>query len=137
MCSASGPTPAINDEARVLKAVPHRGAADTEVRARMPGAAHVPHAPFAATRAISIAASPPEVWPWLVQVGVGRAGFYSYDLLDNRGTPSAGRIIPGLQEPRVGDWIPMSASPSPRTAFCVAAVAPERSLLWLKPGSSW
>lgn len=37
----------------------------------------------------------------------------------------------------IADWIPMTASPSPRTAFRVAAVEPERSLLWLKPGSSW
>ena len=68
----------------------------------------VPRPTFNATRAISIAAPPAEIWPWLVQVGLTRAGWYSYDLLDNLGRRSARRIIPELQHLTVGDVIPMS-----------------------------
>jgi hypothetical protein len=63
---------------------------------------------FNATRAIAIAASPEQVWPWLVQMGLTRAGWYSYDILDNLGRPSARRIIPELQHLTAGDLVPMS-----------------------------
>jgi hypothetical protein len=46
------------------------------------------------TRAITIAAPPEQVWPWLVQLGYGRAGWYSYDWIDNDNLPSADRILP-------------------------------------------
>ncbi len=49
----------------------------------MPGDEFVPEASFNDTRAITIDAPPEAVWPWLVQIGYGRAGFYSYDLFDN------------------------------------------------------
>jgi hypothetical protein len=52
-------------------------------------------------------ARPEHVWPWLVQIGFNRAGWYSYDLLDNLGRRSAERIIPELQAISVGDWVPM------------------------------
>jgi hypothetical protein len=61
------------------------GATPAEARAGMPGDDLVPVSHFTATRAITIKAQPGEVWPWLTQVGYGRAGFYSYDLLDNLG----------------------------------------------------
>jgi hypothetical protein len=41
--------------------------------------------PFNATRAITIGAPPGRVWPWIVQIGYGRAGLYTYDLVDNGG----------------------------------------------------
>ena len=63
---------------------------------------------FNATRAISIAAAPERVWPWLLQVGLTRAGWYSYDILDNLGRRSARRIIPELQGLAPGDVVPMS-----------------------------
>jgi hypothetical protein len=79
------------------------GATHDEVAGPMPGdEIGVPEA-FSATRAISIAAPPEAVWPWLAQVGVGRAGFYSYDSLDNRGVPSAREILTGFQQLAVGD----------------------------------
>jgi len=58
---------------------------------------------FNVTRAITIRARPEEIWPWIPQIGYGRAGFCSYDLLDNLGKPSAARIIPELQQVRVGE----------------------------------
>ncbi len=72
------------------------GSTDDEVAAAMAGDAMFPKAQFVATRAITIDAAPPAVWPWLVQVGCGRAGFYSHDLLDNLARPSP------LRRPHVG-----------------------------------
>jgi hypothetical protein len=65
------------------------GATPAEAARSFPGDSLQPHAQFKATRAISIDAPPDAVWPWLVQAGGGRAGWYSNDLLDNLGHPSA------------------------------------------------
>ena len=64
------------------------GATDTEVAAPMPGDELVQEPSFNATRAITINAPPEAVWPWLVQLGFGRAGWYAYELLDNAARPS-------------------------------------------------
>jgi hypothetical protein len=77
------------------------------------------------------------VWPWLVQIGCLRAGFYSNDLLDNLGHPSARRIEPQLQHLDIGQWVPMSPTPSPTTAFTVTDFEVNRFLLWCKPDSTW
>ena len=53
----------------------------------MPGDDLVPGCHYVCTRAITIGAPPEAVWPWLIQVGFGKAGFYSNDLLDNVGAP--------------------------------------------------
>jgi hypothetical protein len=84
------------------------GATDEEVARAMPGDDVVKHHTFNATRAVTIQARPEEIWPWLVQIGCKRAGWYSYDWLDNLGIPSAERIVPELQHLAVGDVIPMS-----------------------------
>jgi hypothetical protein len=83
------------------------GAAQAEVAGPMPGDDIVPRAQFNATRAISIARPPQDVWPWIVQLGYRRAGFYTYDLVDNAGERSADRIIDEYQDVKVGDLIPM------------------------------
>jgi hypothetical protein len=90
----------------------------------MPGDAIIPAA-ATTTRAITIRCSPEELWPWLVQLGYGRAGWYSYDWIDNDGKPSADRIVPELQELGVGDRIPMLPGFGPR----VIEVEPCRYLL--------
>ena len=113
------------------------GASEEEQRRRMPGDGELFRSSFTATRAITVAAPPEDVWPWLVQIGFGRAGWYSYDWLDNLGRPSADRVIPELQGLRVGDWVPMSGKVDERTAFRVAALEPNRMLLWSKPDSTW
>ena len=113
------------------------GASDAEIHAPIPGDEFVRDASFHATRAITIDASPEEVWPWLVQVGYGRAGFYSYDLFDNAARPSEDRIIPAYQSPEVGDWVPMARKVTPATAFRTAAFERARWLLWQKPDSTW
>ena len=113
------------------------GATDEEVAMALPGDDLLPVAEFNPTRAITIDARPEEVWPWIVQIGYGRAGFYAYDLLDNLGRPSAERILPELQAPQVGDWIPMSPTINDTTAFRVTAFEPDRWMLWSKPDSTW
>jgi hypothetical protein len=63
------------------------------------------------TRAVTIAAPVSDVWPWLVQMGAGRGGMYSYDWLENAlglGIHSADRILPELQHLKVGDIVPLS-----------------------------
>ena len=83
------------------------GATDEEVRRAMPGDALLrPDAPFT-TRAITVDASPEVVFPWLLQIGYGRGGWYSYDWIDNDGKPSIERIDPALQGLAVGDRIEM------------------------------
>jgi hypothetical protein len=83
------------------------GATKAEVAARMPGDDVVPRARFNATRAITVAATPKQVWPWIVQLGYRRGGFYTYDLVDNAGERSADRIVDKYQHIEVGDLIPM------------------------------
>jgi len=115
------------------------GSTDREVSAAMPGDERQPDARFRATRAISIEAPPEAVWPWLVQVGCGRAGWYSNDLLDNLGRPSATTILGELQHLEVDDWVPMAPSgpPTDRTALRVDSFDPPHWLLWTKPDSTW
>jgi hypothetical protein len=115
------------------------GASPQEQIADMPGDELFPRAQYRSTRAITIHARPEAVWPWLVQVGCGRAGFYSHDLLDNLARPSATTILPAFQHLEVGQWVPMSpsATPTERTALQVRSFDIDRRLLWAKPDSSW
>ena len=55
--------------------------------------------------ATTLPAPPSRVWPWLVQMGGGRAGWYSWDLLDNHGEPSAHRIHPEWQTLATGQQL--------------------------------
>lgn len=114
------------------------GAINTEVAAEMPGDDLIEDPSYVATRAITINAPPSEVWPWLVQVGCLRAGFYADDLLDNLGHPSARTVLPEFQHLEVGQWVPMAPTPTDTTAFKVAAFEPEQWLLWhQEPLSTW
>lgn len=84
------------------------GATDAEVTGPMPGDELVPHAMLGYTRAITIEAPPDRVWPWLVQVGQGRGGLYSFDGLENLvgcDIHSADQILGDFQQLGVGDLI--------------------------------
>lgn len=113
------------------------GATDQEAAASMLGDDLVKGCQYVVTRAITIDAAPEQVWPWLVQIGFGKAGYYSNDLLDNFGHPSADRIIAEFQQLQVGDWVPMFSKVNDTTAFRVRDINPCRSLLWSKPDSTW
>lgn len=92
------------------------GATLQERRQPLPGDDLVP-ARWQTTRGITIGAPPDEVWPWLVQMGYGRGGWYSYDWLERRigagdfaEGGSARRVIPDLQPLAAGDTVPLSAA---------------------------
>ena len=91
----------------------------------------VPDALFTSTHAITIDAPPEQVWPWIAQMGAGRAGWYSWDGIDNGGRPSATRIVPALQAVVAGDVMP--AAPGSTDAFVVARVRPPRDLVLTAP----
>jgi hypothetical protein len=84
------------------------GATDDEIKRSMPGDDIVEKPSFNATRAVTIHAPAENIYPWIVQMGIHRAGWYSYDLLDNLGRHSAETILPEEQNLQVGDLIPMS-----------------------------
>jgi len=90
------------------------GASEDEVRKPLPGDELVPQPKIQSTRAITIEAPVEDVWPWLVQLGYGRGGFYSYDLLENAFTRGLGmhahyesldRLVPALQDLHEGDFV--------------------------------
>src|ERR1700730_4678819 len=78
------------------------GATPEEVGEVMPGDEVVAAPTFNATRAVTVDASPEAIWPWLVQIGFGRAGWYTYGLLHNVGRHSAERIMQDPQRGEVG-----------------------------------
>jgi hypothetical protein len=104
------------------------GATEEEAVRSLPGDELVTKADYVATRAITIHAPPQEVWPWLVQIGSGRAGWYTYDRIDNAGVPSATEIIPELQQLQAGDLIPMVAGKD--IGLRVKELEPHRRMLW-------
>jgi hypothetical protein len=84
------------------------GATDEEVSARLPGDELVEHPNVEATHAININAPVEEVWPWLVQIGQDKGGFYSYSWLENLvgcHLQNADRIVPEFQSLSVGDAV--------------------------------
>lgn len=113
------------------------GATGEEAHMPMPGDELVPRPTLEYTRAISIRAPTPEVWAWLVQMGQGRGGLYTYDWLENLAgldIHSTDRIIPELQHLEVGDSVGFSAEGEPR----VAAIEPNRFLaLHISNNFSW
>jgi len=102
------------------------GATQEEASQTMPG--DLEHIGW--TRAITIDAAPEQVWPWLVQWGQGRGGWYSYDWLENLfgfDIHTADRILPEYQNLAIGDPICMSRD------FCpsrVTVLEPNRWLSW-------
>jgi hypothetical protein len=113
------------------------GATAAESVAAMPGDSLISEPHFAPTRSITIAAPPTAVWPWIVQMGYGRAGWYSYDRLDNAGRRSASVILPQYQHPEVGDAVPMTGRVNDVTAFRVESFTPGVEMLWAKPDATW
>jgi hypothetical protein len=91
------------------------------------GDSFLPDARAQFTHTVAIDAPAKDVWPWLVQMGCQRAGWYSWDRLDNAGKRSAERVVPELQQLAVGDvlpWRPVGAE-----GFKVLRIEPERALV--------
>jgi hypothetical protein len=93
----------------------------------LPGDELLPQPRFQRTHTRMLEAPPERVWPWLVQMGCQRAGWYSYDLLDNAGIPSADHLVPRLQHLAVGDIIP--GRPTGLEGFGVLQLESERLLV--------
>ncbi len=104
------------------------GATDEEVTGPYPGAELVPEGKRAATMAVTIDVPPDEVWPWLVQMGGDRGGWYSWDRLDNGGRPSATEVHPEWQDLALGDDVKYWTRHGPMDAWQVAALEPNRFL---------
>lgn len=105
-----------------------------EKRRAMPADSLVADPMGTVTSAVTIDAPPERVWPWLAQIGAGRAGWYSYDWIDNGGHPSAKSILPECQQIAPGDILP--ATPGATDAFCVAVVEPPHHLVLTVPDAS-
>jgi hypothetical protein len=107
------------------------GATAAEVESPMPGDALVPNPRLGYTRAITIGASPAVVWSWLVQIGQGRGGLYSFDGLENLARcdiHSTDRIHPELQSLAAGDLIRLGA-PAGYPCFRVSRLRPAEFLV--------
>lgn len=104
------------------------GTTADEKREALPGDAAVPDPQVSHTLAVTIDALPEDVWPWIVQLGTGRGGWYSYDWVENAmglDVKTLHRIVPELQELHEGDLIPVT----PDMSFPVKRVERPRLLL--------
>jgi hypothetical protein len=108
------------------------GATDHEQRKALAGDELLPTATALTTHAITIAAPPAAVWPWLAQMGWGRAGWYTYRWVDRllfpANGPSANHILPEHQQLAVGDHI-LDGPPETDCWFTVEQLEPERLLV--------
>ena len=103
------------------------GKLDLDAQRSLPGDELIARPKAEATNVVIIDAPPEAVWPWLVQMGRGRGGWYSHDALDNDGEPSATEIVPALQSVRVGDVLPASADR--RYGFTIQVLDPPRAFV--------
>jgi hypothetical protein len=104
------------------------GATSDDLARSMRGDEIVRRPIFNATRVVTIEARPEDVWPWIAQIGFGRAGWYSYDLFDNLGRHSSERIVPELQTISVGDLVPLG--PGEGSGMFVKEFVLNQSMLW-------
>ncbi len=113
------------------------GATAEESSMPVPGDELLADAEMVATRAITIDAPPAAIWPWLVQMGVGRGGAYTYDWIERMlglDIHNTDRIIPELQGLKVGDVIPMRPNdPGMR----VEILDPERAMSSRSEDGAW
>jgi len=106
------------------------GATAGEAAAQMPGDDLMASPDLISTRAITVEAPPSAIWPWLVQMGSGRGGAYTYDWIENLfglGMHSANEILPQFQDLKVGDVLSLGSENAPRLR--VAVVDLERALV--------
>jgi hypothetical protein len=113
------------------------GATPEEVSRELPGDELLPDPDIMATRAVTIGAPPGAIWPWLVQMGSGRGGAYTYDWIENLlglGMHSAREILPEFQHLGVGDELELGPG---RPAMRVEVCDPERTLAIRFADGNW
>ena len=106
-----------------------------EASGRVAGDELLPDAGIVSTRVVEIDAPPSAIWPWLVQMGPGRGGAYTYDWIERRlgiDIHNVGRIVPELQGLAVGDEIPM-----PGYAMRVERLDAERAMVVRSSNGGW
>lgn len=112
------------------------GATADEASARLPGDELLEDADGISTRAITIAASPRLVWPWLAQMGPApRGGAYTYDWIENLlglDMHSADRVLPEFQQPELGDAIGFG-----KNTMRLERIEPGRVLAWRSEDGNW
>jgi hypothetical protein len=113
----------------------HWGATPEEAAGPVAGDELMPDPDIVATRVVEIDAPPAAVWPWLVQMGPGRGGAYTYDWIERRlgiDIRNTDHIIPELQDLKVGDEIPM-----PGYAMRVERLDPQRAMVVRSSNQAW
>jgi hypothetical protein len=110
------------------------GASAEDINRHMAGDDLLDKPAFNSTRAVNIKASPEQIWPWIVQMGYKRGGFYGFDILDNGGIPSADFILPEFQNLKEGDIISFGGA-----SVKVEKMIPDSSMLWVfqKGSGAW
>lgn len=126
LATASAAGAAVIHLGRTYGSTPH------ERTARLPGDDVIATPTVQTDNATTIDAPPDQVWPWLVQMGWGRAGWYTARWVDQllfpANGPSADRIVPELQDVAVGTFIP-DGPPETETGLYVVELVPERVLV--------
>ncbi len=109
------------------------GATDAEVAAAFPGDELVPDPASFVNRAITIQASPEEIYPWLVQLDAEKGGWYSYDWLETNllrcPMTNADRIHPEWQNLQVGDKVRMCPGEAGPPPYVVAQIHPDQAIV--------
>ncbi len=111
------------------------GATEDEAHGAVAGDDLMPAAGIVSTRVVEIEAPPSAIWPWLVQMGPGRGGAYTYDWIERRvglDIRNADRIIPELQSLAVGDEIEM-----PGYKMRVERLDPMRTMVIRSSNGAW
>lgn len=105
------------------------GATDTELSLILPGDSFVKNPDFNATRGILINSTPENIWKWIIQIGCGRAGWYSIDWIDNAGIESSNKILPDYQRIEIGQFIPFT--PDRKNGMWVKKFKEYEYILWV------
>jgi hypothetical protein len=115
----------------------HWGATPQEVVRAIPGDDLVAEPDVISTRAVTIDAPPAAIWPWLVQMGSGRGGAYTYDWIENLfglDMHSADEILPQFQNLRAGDVLPLGGG---GVTMTVEILEPDRVLCLRSDDGAW
>ncbi|WP_439657779.1 SRPBCC family protein [Lentzea sp. HUAS TT2] len=113
------------------------GATDDEAQSTLPGDDLLRRPDLLTTRAITIAAPPSRIWPWLVQMGSGRGGAYTYDWIENLfglNMHSADEILPEFQDLHVGEVLPVGEG---GPTLLVEILEPDHALVLRSDDGRW
>jgi hypothetical protein len=119
------------------------GAADPEITAILPGDEFVPYPAGVVNRAVTIQAAPEAIYPWLVQMGAGKGGLYSYSSLETNllrcPLINADRIHPEWQDLKPGDLMKMCPSQPGPVPYTVVSMEPNRAIVLghQNPDGTW